>query len=780
MGTIIKFARLAALVATILTLPLLSYAQETFTAKLKPSINVPRIEGKVTIDGKLDETIWSQCAVADGFTETDPGDLIKPPVDSRALIGYDDHNLYVALIAMDNEPKSVRYSLRDRDAIFRDDYFGLMLDTYGDASWGYELFVNPLGIQGDLRMINGGNEDMTFDLIWHSKGMVTDSGYQVEIAIPFSSLRFPNKEEQVWKVNFWRDRQREVRRRMCWAAISRDDPCFMCQWGTLTGISGIKSGNKLEILPNIIAFQSGQLRDFGNPDNGFENSDADAEVSFNARYSLSSNATAEVSANPDFSQVESDATQIDVNSPFALFFEERRPFFQEGSDLYGSFIDVIYTRSIADPVIASKLTGKFGRTSFTYLLGRDEHTPLLVPQKERSYLWQGGKSTSNIFRMKHQLNDGSYVGGMLTDRRLEGGGAGTVFGGDMSYQFWKNYRVEGQLVGSRTDEPDNPALSDGAGDARFDDSAHTVAFDGETFWGHAGYFSLERNARVWNVNIDYNQYSPTFRADNGFVTRNSNRTIDIWTGLNFQQNNKLLQRIEPSIGIGRLWDWDGTRKDEWLVPHMEMQLTGQTFVWVEYLWSRELFRDVWFPGIRRGTIGVNGRPSEFFNFEINGNVGRFIARSGELEEPVLGNGQNYFLWISLKPTKRLLIEPYIEYSKLDFPEDSRYVMENPTASRNIYDYYVARSRFNYQLSREWFLRVVVEYVHGKEIINTGSGYAYDQQAFLSIEPLLSWKLNPFTIFYVGSTHDYWDVNQEGKIYESSRRFFAKFQYLFRI
>jgi hypothetical protein len=93
---------------------------------------------------------------------------------------------------------------------------------------------------------------------------------------------------------------------------------------------------------------------------------------------------------------------------------------------------------------------------------------------------------------------------------------------------------------------------------------------------------------------------------------------------------------------------------------------------------------------------------------------------------------------------------------------------------------VARSRFSYQLSREWFIRVVVEYVHGKEIVGTGGGYAYDEQAYLSIEPLLSYKLNPFTIFYVGSSHDYWDVNQEGKMYESSRRFFAKFQYLFRI
>jgi hypothetical protein len=769
MGTTRHLGRAAVILAGIFFFPLLLLAQETFKPKIQPSLTVPRVSGEVKIDGTFDEPIWRQAVVADGFSETDPGDLIKPPVDSRALIAYDEHHLYVALIALD-DPATIRYHLRDRDNIFRDDYFGIMLDTYGDASWGYELFVNPLGIQGDLRMHSDGNEDMTFDLIWESKGIVTDSGYQVEIAIPFASLRFPNKELQTWRANFWRDRQRDVRRRMSWSAISRDVPCFMCQWGTLTGISGIEAGSKLEILPNIIAFQSGQLRDYSDPDAGFENSDADAEISLNARYSVTSNSTAELSVNPDFSQVESDATQIDVNSPFALFYEERRPFFQEGSDLYGSFLDVIYTRSIADPDVATKLTGKFGRTSFAYLLGHDERTPLLVPQFERSYLWQGGKSISNIFRVKHQLSDGSFIGGMLTDRRLEGGGAGTVLGGDASYLFWKNYRIEGQVVASRTDEPNNPALSEGAGDTRFDDSAHTVAFDDETFWGHSAYFSFERDARIWNVNIDYIENSPTFRADNGFITRNANRTIDSWTGLNFQQNSKFLQRWEPSIDVGATWNWDGERVDEWLVPHIEAQFTGQTFIWAEYLWSKELFRDVWFPGIRRGTVGVSGTPIKEIMFEANGTIGRVIARSNELATPVLGESYDLYFWLGLKPTMRLVIEPYIEYSKLDFPD----------GGPNIYDYYVARSRFSYQLSREWFIRVVVEYVHGKEIVGTGGGYAYDEQAYLSIEPLLSYKLNPFTIFYVGSSHDYWDVNQEGKMYESSRRFFAKFQYLFRI
>lgn len=762
------FARAAGSTAICaLLLPLALSAQESFKPQFKPTLQVPRVSGTAKVDGQFDEPLWQHAATAAGFAENEPGDQIKPPVDSRALIGYDENYLYIGLIAYD-DPSTIRYSMRDRDNIFRDDFFGIMLDTYGDASWGYELFVNPIGIQGDFRMLNGGNEDMSFDIVWESRGVVTDSGYQVEIAIPFSSLRFPDKPEQTWKANFWRDHQRDIRRRYSWAAIDRDEPCFMCQWGSLTGIQGIKPGSRLDILPSMIAYQSGELRTFEPPDSGFVNGDPDAEISLNARYGLSSDASVELSVNPDFSQVESDATQIDVNSPFALFYQERRPFFQEGSDLYGSFINVIHTRSIADPEIAAKLTGKFGRTSVAYLFGRDERSPILVPLAERSYIWQTGTSTSNVVRAKHQLNNGSFIGAMLTDRRLEGGGAGTVTGVDASFRFLKNYLVEGQVVGSRTEEPDDPELSVEAGDYRFDDSAHTVALDGEKYWGHASYLSLEREARIWNINIDYRQKNPAFRTDNGFVTSNDNRTVEVWTGLNFRRNGKFLQRWEPSVAAGRMWDFNGTRKDEWLAPNIEVQLVGQTYIWAEYLLSRELFRDVWFDGIRRGTLGVNGRPSEFFAFEANVNLGRFIGRSGALETPVLGAGTEIFFWMSLKPTKQLLVEPWIEYSKLDYPDNGP----------NIYDVYVARTRLSYQFTREWFLRLVVEYVHGQE--TTGEPGAYDKQAFLSVEPLLSYKLNPFTIFYIGSTHDYWDQNQEGKLYRSSQRFFAKFQYLFRI
>jgi len=204
-----------------------------------PVLDVRPAGGAIEINGDLTDPGWANAAQATGFVEVNPGDNLSPAVQSAAWVTFTESHLYVAMIAWD-DPGQVRASLSDRDAIFSDDYFGILFDTYGDFSWGYEIFVNPLGIQGDLRIMSNGNEDISLDLVFESRGIVTDSGYQVELAIPFASLRFPDKPEQTWRWNFWRDRQRDNRFRYSWTAQSRDNDCFVCQWGTLNGLKDVK------------------------------------------------------------------------------------------------------------------------------------------------------------------------------------------------------------------------------------------------------------------------------------------------------------------------------------------------------------------------------------------------------------------------------------------------------------------------------------------------------------------------------------------------------------
>ena len=305
----------------------------------------------------LDEPAWQTAAHASGFCEITPGDNCKPAADTEALITYDENNLYLAFRAKD-DPHAVRASLRDRDQIFADDWIGIILDTYGDAAWAYELFFNPLGIAGDLRWTPNG-EDISFDLVMKSRGKLTSDGYVVEVEIPFASLRFPEVPEQNWRATFLRTHPRDSRRQYSWAKVSRDDPCFPCQFGTLHGIRGIRRATNLEILPSLTGSQVAQIRDITDPSSGLFNENGDADVGLGLRYSITSSLVADAAINPDFSQIEADARQIDVNSTFTLFYPERRPFFQEGSDLFETYFNAVHTRTIQDPIGAGKMISVF-------------------------------------------------------------------------------------------------------------------------------------------------------------------------------------------------------------------------------------------------------------------------------------------------------------------------------------------------------------------------------------------------------------------------------------
>ena len=726
-------------------------SQDQFTPNDKPSLSVSRCAGAIKIDGDLGDPGWQNAARAANFAENTPRERVKPAVETEVLVTYDNDNFYLAFICHD-DPATVRASMRDRDEIFSDDYAGILLDTYGDAAWAYEIFVNPFGLQGDLRWVPNGDEDMRFDIVFESRGKITETGWQVELAIPFSSLRFPVKPIQEWRATFWRNRPRSDRERSTWAAINRDLACFPCQFGTLVGFENVKPGSRLEILPSIIGFQSAALKDPDDPLSGLDNKNPDGEAALNLRYLLSSDLTADVTYNPDFSQVESDAAQVDVNNNFALFYPEKRPFFQEGSDLFHTFTNVVYTRSINDPIFATKLTGRLAsRTAVGFIAARDERSALLMPFEEFTALTEGGKSVSNIARVKQSIGEDSFIGAIATDRRLDDGGSGSVFGGDFNLRLNKNYRIGAQLLASHTKELSKPDFeSEGA---TFDRGRHTVALDGEKYWGNSVYAAVLREARLWNFELEYIQASPTFRADNGFVFRNNQREGGLWTGLFFRPKSKIFIEIEPMISVGRIWNYSGARKDEWFSPELEMLLPMQTQVQLGWLYSRETFNGVFFPGIRHYRFYFDSRFSE--PLSIGGQVKRIKYIARRLETPVLGEGWELEAFSTIKLFRRLILRPEYSYEELNYPENGG----------KIYAGYIIRTQLNYQFSREWFLRLIVQYDN------------FDRA--MGLEPLLSYKLNPFTIFYLGSTHSYQNLRDTSEMTQTSRQFFFKFQYLLR-
>ncbi|MCF7804688.1 MAG: carbohydrate binding family 9 domain-containing protein [Candidatus Marinimicrobia bacterium] len=737
----------------------LIFAMETdsteFEPKFKPTVTIAPTTSSIKIDGQLTDAGWKDATMATGFSEIEPGDNIAPLVQTEVLITYDHANLYVAFRAYD-DPEDIRVTLQDRDNMFSDDFVGIFLDTYGTQTWAYEFHSNPLGIQGDGRMTQI-REDMSFDVVYHTEGMVTEDGYQVEFAIPFRSLRFPEKKNPVWRITFFRNHPRESRHQYSLAAVDRDNPCLLCQLGYLRGIEGISPGRNLELLPEAIVTQEGYLDDNEDPNSHFINKSVDAEASLGLKYSLSSNSTIDVTVNPDFSQVEADPAQIDVNTTFALFYPERRPFFQEGSDLFESWMDLVYTRSINDPSLAAKLTGRFDQTSVAWIGGRDEHSAIILPFEEQSK-YVGGedriRSTSNILRVKRTFAEESHVGLLATDRRFDPGGSESVVSGDFNHRFLKNYRIQTQLTISQTQEPNDTSLTSDIDDIQFGDKNYSVAFDGESFTGHAIYASFERHARLWDFDLNYRDYSPTFRAGNGFITQNNRRFIGGWTDWEKYLNIAWVDRIEGGFNTAYIQNYDGIAKDQWFVPYFNATLTKQTHFNISYVMSRERFQDIVFSGIRRVNINVNSNFSQAMTAGFYVGTGRSIARNEE--PPVLGKQFDVSFWSTIKPTQHLTIQPEVDYSQ----------MKHPVTDSTLYDGYIVRARFNYQFTRELFLRLFVQYD--------------DFDNNIDFDPMLTYRINAFSVIYLGTTHDYHDFGTSADYVRTSRQYFLKFRYLFQL
>ncbi len=254
--TLARLVLPAMLALVLCSVPVLSAS--AFEPVVNPQLETARASGDIRVDGKLDEAAWSSAARAGNFVERFPGDNLEPQVQTEALVTYDDENLYVGFICRD-DPERIRATMSQRDQYGNDDEVVLCLDTYGDAAWAYEFCVNPYGVQKDMLWTKTHGEDAGFDLVWESAAHVNDAGYTVEMAIPFTSLRFPNQDVQTWRVDFQRNHPRESYRVYSWSANTHDEQCWPCQWGTVNGILGVRPGKGLEILPSFVSTQAGEM-----------------------------------------------------------------------------------------------------------------------------------------------------------------------------------------------------------------------------------------------------------------------------------------------------------------------------------------------------------------------------------------------------------------------------------------------------------------------------------------------------------------------------------------
>lgn len=728
----------------------------TTAAQFHPELHVFRSPGKIKIDGDLSDSGWIGAQPAMNFSEHSPGEEVDPPVKTKAYVTFDDSHLYLAAICY-AEPGTVRASICEREQIFNDDNIGFFFDTYGDASRAYIINLNPYGIPYDALWTPGWGEDGNFDLLFESSGKVTDSGYQVEAAIPFRSLRFPNKDVQDWRFDFYRHHLREEHYSMSWAKYDQNESCWPCRWGTVTGIEGVKPGKGLELIGSVVSSQSGSVQDPANPHTSFENGDVLSEVGAGIRYAPTSDMAFEGTVNPDFSQIEADASQVDVNTTFALQYPEKRPFFQEGIEALRTNFNLVYTRSINDPDVAAKGSAKLGKTSVSVLSASDVHSPMIIPFEERSEFVAQGKSFSNLLALRQAFGRDNHLRLVATDRRFEGGGSGSLASVDGALRLAGPLKWRAQAVYTGTQEPNRPDLTAHFVDSTFDGGKHTTAFDGEHFEGGALLTGLNYEGRRLFFDVGVYGRSATYRADNGFQPRNNDRQFNSEASYQFKPNGKVISQFQVGGSAGTIYNSDGIKKDEWFVPWLWTSLPFyQTTISTEVLLSEEQFGGVYFDNIYHWSANINVTPGNMASFGGGYTYGRRIARSFL----TMGHETNANFYLNLRPFPRLQAEYTLDYSRsADVETGTEYFAG-----------YISRLRLSYQFTKRFSMRLVNEY----DAFSNAWG----------IDPLLTYRINPFSVFYLGATYDYLRFeeltlpgDQPGTSLQA-RQFFVKLQYLF--
>ena len=387
----------------------------------RPTYNPIKIDEPILFDGIVDDLEWSRAQVATNFNGS--GTFQGQPSDlkTEARLFYDDKNIYVGFKAFVDRD-DLRFSITKRDNLDeKDDRVWINIDAFDDESLTYGLGVSAGGAQIDGRATYG--FDKSLDLIYESKVSIFEDRYEVELVIPFSSLRYSLSPIQTWRIDFGRGftLADELTRYVYWTSRLEGIACQTCQLAFLKDIEPPKQQRgDIEYIPSLVA---GVSEDFAS--NTSASSD---EASLFMKLPISSVDLLEIALNPDFSQIESDDIKNDVNTVNALYFEEKRPFFSQGAELFQfspqrGFINLFYSRTINDPSIAAKYTGKIGKTSYGIISARDESSLLLLPFEETSTVVTMGKSTSNIIRAKRMIGgNGGSVGAILTNRVFDNAG----------------------------------------------------------------------------------------------------------------------------------------------------------------------------------------------------------------------------------------------------------------------------------------------------------------------------------------------------------------------
>ncbi len=294
------------------------------------------ISEKIEIDGKLDENTWQTAAIANDFIMFDPDNGKAIPENKRTEVKvlYDNDAIYIGAIMYDENPGKILREITQRDNFGTSDLFGVFINGFNDGQQDFQFFVNAADGQADCITTDTNGEDYSWDAVWKSKAVITDKGWVVEMRIPYAALRFSGENKQTWGLNFFREIRRD-RHKYTWNFIDSKLGTFTQQTGVLEGIENIKPPTRLFLLPysSFYVNANAQQKTYGTLKGGLD-----------LKYGINDAFTLDMILIPDFGQTKYDDQILNLG-PFEQQFNENRPFFTEGTDLFSKG-NLVYSRRI--------------------------------------------------------------------------------------------------------------------------------------------------------------------------------------------------------------------------------------------------------------------------------------------------------------------------------------------------------------------------------------------------------------------------------------------------
>jgi uncharacterized protein DUF5916/cellulose/xylan binding protein with CBM9 domain len=750
-------------------------------------VQLPRIDTTVTIDGNLDEAVWRRAAHLTDFSQYQPVDGRPADDPTEVLVWYAPDAIYFGIKAREIHGNVVRATHANRDNIDSEDQVQILLDTDDSRQIAFLFGVNPYGVQqdgtrsaqfaggaggasatgGGFQTINplDGSVDLNPDYFFESKGRLVEGGYEVEVRIPFKSLRYQDARVQSWGIHILR-RVQHSGFQDTWAPAVRANANFLAQSGSLTGFHDLRRGLVLEATPTVTAHAD------RSPTLGDGSYQQKGELGGDARWGIRQNLTLNGTINPDFSQVEADVGQVLLNERFALFYPEKRPFFLDGLELFDSPNQLIYTRRIVAPTAGLKLTGKIAGLNIASIVAGDDD----------QYSWNGAHAPLfGVSRLRYDFGSNNTLGAVLTTRE-DGGDHSRVAGADYRFYHSKLYFAQFQAAQSWTDSARN----------------HVNGSLLQADW--------DRTGRAWGFHYTLRSLDPGFKAAAGFVNRTGLIETRAFNRLSFYgAPGALVQTYGAFFQEDRIWNNAGfghglAESTEGIQPSATLRggwqlggaLTHSYFAFDPGLYSG--LRVLEPGGAVNDTVAfsVPGPEADQWgtSLRVTTPTFRFFTGTASItrgatpifREAAPGRSARIDATLAVRPTTAL--RSSFQFSRLTIArraDGSRFSSET-----------IPRVKIEYQVSPPIFIRLVAQYSarsrsalrdrNGHEILVDGVLDAGETTNEFSTDWLFSYRPVPGTLVYLGYGSTL-DEPREFRFQDLRRTrdgFFGKISYLFRL